>query len=347
MRKSKLTRLLLVCGTISFCLPVVLAQVALKPAPVKANAAPRADWLQTAQWGVMNHYLADWISRNQNIDMSVEEWNGLVDNFDVEALADQLQSVGAKYYQISIDQNSGYYLAPNATYDRVTGVKPSRCSRRDLVADLYTALNKRGIKLMVYLPAGAPSGDSAASTALQWQNGPHPNREFQLKWQRVIAEWSRRWGKKVAGWWFEGCYYPNAMYRSETAPNFASFAAAARAGNPEAIVSFNPGVYRRLLSMTPEEDYTAGEIDNPELLEIRRDEGGKLDGAQLQMLSHLGQRWGAGSPRFTNEQAVIFSRELWNRKGAVTWDVPVQPNGTIAPEFLEQLRAVGKAASTK
>jgi hypothetical protein len=44
--------------------------------------------------------------------MSVDQWNKLVDGFDVEAMARRLQSVGAGYYQISIGQNSGYYLRP-------------------------------------------------------------------------------------------------------------------------------------------------------------------------------------------------------------------------------------------
>jgi len=224
-----------------------------------ANAQDRAAWMKEARWGVMNHYLADWIARRERIRMSVEEWNNLIDHFDVEGLAKQIEAVGAGYYLITIGQNSGYYLAPNATYDRYVGIRPSKCSRRDLVADLYEALHKRGIKLMVYLPSGAPGGDRVAVRALEWQRGAHRNREFQLKWEEVIREWSVRWGKKVVAWWFDGCYWPNSMYRSSEPPNFASFAAAARAGNPDSLVAFNPGVVPRILSLTPHEDYTAGE----------------------------------------------------------------------------------------
>ena len=50
--------------------------------------------------------------------------------------AGQLASAGARYYQISIGQNSGYYLSPNAAYDRLTGHLAGKCSRRDLIADL-------------------------------------------------------------------------------------------------------------------------------------------------------------------------------------------------------------------
>ena len=92
----------------------------------------------------------------------------------------------------------------------------------------------------------------------------------------MIRDWSQRWGDKVSGWWFDGCYWPNAMYRGAQMPNFASFAAAARAGNSSSIVAFNPGVIGRLLSITPEEDYTAGEINEPDKVLIRRVSDGKI-----------------------------------------------------------------------
>lgn len=291
----------------------------------------------------MSHYLADWQARVHNLDMNVALWNKLVDNFDVETLAGQLQSSGVRYYQITIGQNSGYYVAPNAAYDQFTGIQPSKCSKRDLIADLAAALQKRGIRLMVYLPSGAPAGDQMADVALQWRNGPYPNREFQTKWEQVIREWSDRWGRKVAGWWFDGCYFPNSMYRSTEPPNFASFAAAARAGNPDAIVAFNPGVVYRILSVTPHEDFTAGEIDKPELVTIRRSVDGKVDGVQIHMLSFLGEKWGMGAPRFSAEDAIRDTKSICSYRGAVTWDVPLELNGTISQPFLDRLKAISAA----
>jgi alpha-L-fucosidase len=311
-------------------------------API-ASAQDRAAWMRDARFGVMTHYLADWISQTTSQPMTIERWNSLVDHFDVERMAEQLKSVGASYYIISIGQNSGYYLSPNAVYDRLTGVTPSRLSRRDLVAELYDVLHKRGIRLMVYLPSGAPGRDKDAIAALHWQNGPYRNQEFQQKWEQIIREWSSRWGKKVSGWWFDGCYWPNTMYRANDAPNFATFAAAARAGNPDSAVAFNPGVIHRLISVTPYEDYIAGEIDDPEKISIRRAFDGKQDGTQLHVLTHLGEQWGKGAPRFTAAQAVEFSRKVVKEGGAITWDTPVDAAGAISPAFLEQLTAIGKS----
>ncbi len=47
----------------------------------------RAAWMRAARWGVMTHYLADWMARVHNLTMSVEEWNRLVDGFDAEGMA--------------------------------------------------------------------------------------------------------------------------------------------------------------------------------------------------------------------------------------------------------------------
>jgi hypothetical protein len=133
------------------------------------------------------------------------------------------------------------------------------------------------------------------------------------------------------------------MYRTPDAPNFASFAAAARVGNPEVALAFNPGVIHRLISITPFEDYIAGEIDDPDKITIRRAVDGKQDGVQLHVLTHLGEQWGKGAPRFTAVQAANWSRKLVQQGAAITWDTPVDPTGKIAPEFLEQLTAIGKA----
>jgi len=82
------------------------------------------DWFKDAGWGVFTHYL----TANET---TAEDWNKQVDNFDLTGLADQLESVGAKYYFITIGQNSGHFCAPNETYDSIVGIRPSKCSTRD------------------------------------------------------------------------------------------------------------------------------------------------------------------------------------------------------------------------
>ena len=61
------------------------------------------------------------------------------------------------------------------------------------------------------------------------------------------------------------------------------------------------------------------------------------------MLSYLGQTWGRGTPRFTPEQVVEYTKKVVDLGGAVTWDVPVELDGTISQPFVDQLLALQKA----
>lgn len=341
-------------------LVVFAATSFLAPARAAEPGKPhRAEWLYQAKWGVFTHYLAGTVARGD--DTTVEEWNRLVDNFDVRGLAEQLASVGAKYYFITLGQNSGHFIAPNPTYDKLVGITPSKCARRDLVSDLYDALAPKGIRLCVYLPSGAPCRDAVAVEKLGWKNGKHAYYHakvgddisrnddlvaFQQKWEQIIADWSKRWGKKVCAWWFDGCYYPYEMYLHDDPPNFASLAAAARAGNPDSLVAFNHGVIgqshphrnpgQTLVHITPHEDYTAGEIMGV----MESCHGRFIDDAQFHILSHLGRRWGHDRPRFSERWLIEYVREINHYGGAVTWDHPARPDGLIPQAFLDQFRAL-------
>jgi len=103
-------------------------------------------------------------------------------------------------------------------------------------------------------------------------------------------------------------------------------------------VAFNPGVFYPVLSLTPEEDYTAGEIDDPARVRC----GGRFrDGGQFHMLSCLGKNWADGPRRFSDAQVIEWTRRIAEKGGVVAWGVPVRASGEIPEEFLRQLKAVG------
>jgi len=339
---------------------VILLVAACLPA-WSALAADPTDWLHQARWGVMTHYLGAAPSSKGGAELTAEAWNKQVDEFDVKGFCDQIASTGAKYLLFTIGQNSGHYCSPNATYDRLVGIVPSKCSHRDLIAELADALAARGIRLMAYLPSGAPAADPVARKALGWRWGrrggwqlpdePVGGRlvEFQRRWEAVIREWSLRWGKRVSGWWIDGCYFADDMYRFDDEPNFASFAAALKAGNPEALVAFNPGVRVPVIVHTRYDDYTAGEVNLPKLagaveacpgrwLEC---EGRKV---QFQILTYLGTSWCRGdAPQWPDAQVIGLAGQLADKGGAITFDVPIQKTGRIPQPFVDQLRSIGQA----
>jgi hypothetical protein len=330
-----------------------------------AHATEPTDWLHEAQWGVMTHYLGAPPSSQGGAELTAQMWNQQVDAFDVNGLADQLASARVKYLLFTVGQNSGHYCAPNATYDRLVGITPSKCSRRDLIADLAKALAARNIRLMAYLPSGAPAADPVARKALGWRWGQPGDWQlpgepvggrlagFQRNWEAVIREWSLRWGKGVSGWWIDGCYFADQMYRFGDEPNFASFARATKAGNPEALVAFNPGVRVPVLGHTRHEDYTAGEVNLPQLAKAidacpgrwLECEGRKV---QLHILTFLGAAWCQGDrPQLPDEQVLASIGRFAAKGGVLTYDVPIQKSGLIPQPFVAQLRNVGRAQQEK
>jgi hypothetical protein len=96
----------------------------------------RTDWFHEAGWGLFFHYLADPASSTSKARLTSEEWNRRVDSFDAEAFATQVAEIGAPFVFLTIGQNSGFYCSPNQTYDGIVGISPSKCSRRDLIADV-------------------------------------------------------------------------------------------------------------------------------------------------------------------------------------------------------------------
>jgi len=313
-------------------------------------------WFRDARWGMFVH----WLGRN---DESAEAWNARVDAFDVDALAEQVASTGAPYLCLTVGQNSGHFCAPNVTYDELTGIEPSKCSRRDLIVDLADALAPHGIRLLAYIPSGAPAADRLACERLEWRWGyagdgwPHSIHEngvpvrtgkrlapFQRRWEAVLREWGERWASKVHGWWVDGCYFADEMYRFADEPNFASLAAALKAGNASRIVAFNPGVKVPVVCHTEHEDYTAGEI--AEALPAHREAcpaDGMVGGAQYHILTYAGQTWCQAPPRFPDPLVVGFTQHIVERGGVVTWDVPISREGVVPDAFIAQLRKVGEA----
>ena len=61
-----------------------LVPMMLTPDHATAQTSPetqpvhRAAWMRRGHWGVMSHYLADWIARRENLPdhrMTVDQWN--------------------------------------------------------------------------------------------------------------------------------------------------------------------------------------------------------------------------------------------------------------------------------
>lgn len=291
------------------------------------------DWFSQAKYGVFMHFLP-----------SGEAGLQQVKQFDTEAVAKQLEEMGAGYFVLTLGQNSGYFNSPNATYDKRTGYAAGeRCAVRDLPLELYRALQPRGIRLMLYLPCQVPNGDARAQKAFGLKQGAQDqplDLAFADQWADVIREWADRYGDKISGWWFDGGY-AHIHFNDAIAERYA---AAVKHGNPKAIVTFNPGV--QVVRWTKAEDYTAGELNEP-LNVIPA--GRWLEGSQWHALTYVGSTWGQRNTRFTDGQWVEWVRKVTEQRGVITldmgpnYDAAAGPVGSFAVEQVKQVNALRAA----
>jgi hypothetical protein len=295
---------------------------------------PLTDWFHEAGYGVFVHYL-EGLQNNPESLQSLgrgTSWDECVAEFDTELFAETMVEVRARYVIFTIMQIQRTLIAPNQTFDQISGYAPGEaCATRDLIADLAESLNKRGIRLMLYFTGDGPRGDAQAAQAFGW--GDPVSDEFVEKWTSVAREYSDRYGERVAGWWVDGCY-PWIGYNDE---NLAVFAAALKAGNPASIVAFNRGVDPSVLSYTPHEDYTCGEQNRFYDMPVSR----FIEGEQWHILSYLGDWWGGPGSNYTKRELADYVWDVHQRGGVVSIDVALFRDGSLDRSQIEMLKAVG------
>jgi hypothetical protein len=323
-------------GNVAPAAPATIAATnPAQPANSPATRDASKQWLRRAKYGVFITFL-----------VGGADWNATVDAFDVATFAAQMQQAGAGYVILTLGQNTGFYCAPNATYDRFGGFAAGqRCSRRDLPMELSEMLGRRGIKLLLYCTARAPQNDKQARKGLAEIDDiidAPATQEFSRRWWAVIREWSQRYGQRVAGWWFDGAYVTGGWDDPTKQYNWHTWAEAARAGNPGRLLAFNKGTHLEdaFGALADEQDYTAGERNGFDV--TPRDAPGR-PGLVWHLLGYMGKDWGkAGAPAKTDTWMIDYIRRINDDGGVVTMDVHVE-NGRVHEPHLKQLIAIRDA----
>ena len=309
--------------------------------PVVIQGNPNTDWFRDAGVGVMLHFLkAVFVPEGGS-----KEYNEVVNNFDVEHFAENCREAGANYVMFALGQNDGYYCSPNRAYDSIVGVIPGTlCSTRDLPADLFKALNKRGIKMMFYLPGNPPIQNQLVDQKFKYTFGKDsPTSQFtQSCWEAVIREWSLRYGENLSGWWFDGMYRGGIIEtRSDMRlqHNISTHTLAAKAGNHNSIVTYNYGV-NRIQSNSPYDDFSAGE--EGQIVQVPQKRW-VVDGVQWFLFTYLGENWSKAGLRFTTPELVDWSQQVFAKEGVICFDIHASKTGAIDPDHISQVHAVRKA----
>ena len=214
----------------------------------------RAEWM-SGKRGLMVHYLPPLLEmRDGRRFDTVDE---ITSHFDLERFLADFDATGSEYLIFTFGQNTGLYNAPNPVIDHYAG--PGHCSTRDLFGEIADALTARGKRLIGYLPCEL-NANRTLHAGFGWCTEPDGGQEvFQKRWLEVIRFWAERYAGKLSGWWFDGCY-PWEVFHSDRL-HWRAWYTAARAGNPDAAVTFNNGAYcaDRIEPVNAGIDYHPGE----------------------------------------------------------------------------------------
>jgi hypothetical protein len=291
------------------------------------------DWFQQAGLGVFVHYL-EGIQNNPETLQSLGKktsWDDCVREFDTERFADAVEEAGAGYVIFTVMQISRFMIAPNETFDRISGYKPGEaCATRDLIEDLYQSLHKRNMALMLYWTGDGPRADEKAGPAFGC--GTPVKKEFVEKWADVFREYGERYGDKIAGIWCDGSY----SFIGYDDEKLGILAAGLRAGSAKRIIALNPGVDPEVRAYTRHEDYTCGEQNRFHDVPVQR----FINGEQWHILSFLSAKWwgdpGAG---YTKTQFADYVYDVVGRGGVVSADVILYRDGSLDRSQIELLKA--------
>ena len=307
----------------------------------------KTDIFYNKKWGVFIHLL----NGVQNCPASLANpgahktsWSDYIDSLDVDLIAGQLAEVNAGYLFLTVMQRSKHMLAPNETYDRITGYAPGEaCARRDFIEDIYWALNKRGIDLLLYFTGDGPLDDPQAGKAFGYTSQKDKvSIDFVKKWSDVAKEYSTRYGSKIMAWWVDGSYDFIGYDESK----LKIMADAIRSGNPNALIALNNGVEASINAYSQSNDFTAGETN-----EFKDFPDGRfIGGAQWHTLSFLGippdgneyNGWGKPGSKYTGEYIRDYVSRVNELGGVVTIDVCMFRDGHIDGEQMNVLRALSK-----
>jgi len=110
-----------------------------------------------------------------------------------------------------------------------------------------------------------------------------------------------------------------------------------RAGNPNRILAFNPGVDPKVSAYSDYDDFTAGEQNSFESLP---ESGRFLKGAQWHILTFLGKNWGQAGVKLSKDELARYVWTVNRLGGVVTIDMLLFRDGSLDRSQLETVKAL-------
>ena len=324
--------------SLEFVRPPIAARLSSEAATLAAGTA----WLIADRYGLMFH----WTSQTKPRHGIAKSYQQAVQDFDVEQFANSVQLTGARHVVFTTSHAEFYFPAPNEIIDSIL---PGRTCKRDLVGELADALAARGIKLLLYYHPGHDD--------LAWWTRTHfaenDKAAFFNQWCSIVSSIGRRYGKRVAGFWFDDAIFTYYPFN----PPWQAMTKAAKTGNPERLVIYNSWILPRVSEFyevfAGEASFSRDVINGYGYLPIGASGkfvAGPQKGLQGHITTVLEADWGhfqtdtpIGPLRFSPETMLAKIRDCIARKNVPSFDLEIYQDGSVAPEAVEMFKTVRAA----
>jgi hypothetical protein len=325
------------------CLEVlpVSATAEITAGEASAHAARAStDWFVKAGYGAMFH----WTDFTQPREGAKKLYHGAVDAFDVNAFASLVEEMGAGYVIFTLNHAHPHCAAPIRAWE---AVHPGWTTRRDLIGDIAGALEKRGVRLILYInsPVLTKFGKTGPTGLYELT---FSEEQFTEIHKNVLSEIGSRYGEKLAGYWFDSWYQSLAAYPDIPIEAIYRYC---RVGNPNRITAFNFWVFPVL---TPWQDYWAGELNrlqNP--FPSRFIQWGAGKGLQAHGLLSMLEPWVHSEPgpipppQFSPQDLIAYVKANMEHQAVTTINIGIYQDGTIEQSSLDTMRQLRRAIRDK
>jgi hypothetical protein len=325
------------------CLELLPVSASAEITAAEANArADRAstDWFVKAGYGAMFH----WTDFTQPREGTKKPYPDAVNAFDVNKFASLIEDIGAAYVLFTLNHAHPHCPAPIHTWE---AVHPGWTTKRDLIGDIAGALEKRGIRLLLYInsPVLTNFGKTGETGLYELT---FSEEQFTEIHKNVLSEIGSRYGAKLAGYWFDSWYQSLAAYPDVPIESIYRYC---KVGNPGRITAFNFWIFPVL---TPWQDYWAGELNslhNP--FESRYIQKGAGAGFQAHGMVSMLESWVHSetapipAPQFSAEDLIAHVKANMEHQAVTTINIGIYQDGTIEQSSLDMMRQLRRVIRGK
>jgi len=302
------------------------------------------DWLSACTMGISFH----WTAQSLPCGRTPRPFHDAVAAFRLPEFLRAVEESRADYVIFTLTHALQMLPCPHPLVDAIL---PGRTTERDLLGEIARGLAALGKPLIVYYNHSCNGNDDPAwNQAVGYHDFPKPRFADNLL---GIVRWlGERYGNLIRAWWFDSAYSldPRGPHNSVSTDlhgvqfPWEQLTVAAKAGNPDRLVTYNAGVAQTFL-YTVHQDYWSGE-----LVDLTAPPTGRYltNGLQWHGWTCLDDRnWvyvrANGEvlpPLYTDAELLAFLSQCRQHGAPMSFNVVIFQDGTMAEASVAQLRRI-------